>query len=101
MNIYSRNNIISTGTWEQRYQYRVIGRVKCVLVINHSKYNNAYKQDELLINKIFFQFGGRAFQQMTGIQMDISCAPLLADLFLHAYEADLKQGRLENKDSRH
>jgi hypothetical protein len=33
--------------------------------------------------------------------MDISCAPLLADLFLHAYEADLKQGRLENKDSRH
>ena len=56
---------------------------------------------DLLINKIFFQFEGRAFQQMTGIQMDISCAPLLADLFLHAYEADLNQGRLENKDSRH
>jgi hypothetical protein len=37
---------------------------------------------------------------MTGIQMDISCAPLLADLFLHAHEADFLHGILKNKDKK-
>jgi hypothetical protein len=32
-------------------------------------------------------FGGRVFQQTIGIPMGTNCAPLLADLFLHAYEA--------------
>jgi hypothetical protein len=30
--------------------------------------------------------------------MGTNCAPLLADLFLHAYEADFLQGILKNKD---
>jgi hypothetical protein len=32
------------------------------------------------------------FQQTIGISMGTNCAPLLADLFLHAYEADFLQG---------
>jgi hypothetical protein len=31
--------------------------------------------------------------------MGTNCALLLADLFLHAYEADFLQGLLNNKDS--
>ena len=59
-------------------------------VISHSKSNNEYNQDEIiemldfLIDNIF---GGRVFQQTIGIPMGTNCAPLLADLFLHAYEA--------------
>jgi hypothetical protein len=30
--------------------------------------------------------------------MGTNCAPLLADLFLHSYEADFLQGILKNKD---
>jgi hypothetical protein len=41
------------------------------------------------------------FQQTIGIPMGTKCAPLLADLFLHAYDADFLQGlsriKIENK----
>ena len=43
---------------------------------------------EFLIDNIFVQCGGRVFQQTIGIPMGTNCAPLLADLFLHSYEAD-------------
>ena len=35
---------------------------------------------------------------MIGIPMGTNCAPLLAYLFLHAYEADFLQCFLKNKD---
>ena len=76
---------------EQRYQYFAIG-------IDHSKANNKYKQDEIiqmlkfLIDNIFILFGGQVFHQTIGIQMGTICAPLFADLFLHAYDADFLQG---------
>ena len=38
------------------------------------------------------------FQQIIGTQMETKCAPLLADLFLYSYEADILQ-RL-TKDSK-
>jgi len=38
------------------------------------------------------------FQQAIGIPMGTNCAPLLSDLFLHAYEADILQGLLKIKD---
>ena len=47
---------------------------------------------EFLIDNIFVMFGGRVFQQTVGIPMCTTCAPLLADLFLYSYEADLIQG---------
>jgi hypothetical protein len=37
-------------------------------------------------------FGGWVFQQTIGIPMDTNCAPLLTDLFLHAYDAEFLQG---------
>ena len=53
-----------------------------------------------LIDNIFVQFGGRVFQQTIGIPMGTNCAPLLADLFLHSYEADFLQSLLNKKDRR-
>jgi hypothetical protein len=47
---------------------------------------------DFLIDNIFVLFGGRVLQQTIGIPMDTICAPLLADLFLHAYDADFLQG---------
>ena len=43
----------------------------------------------ILIDNIFVFFGGRVFQQIVGIPMSTNCAPLLADLFLYSYKADL------------
>ena len=41
---------------------------------------------EFLIDNIFVQFGGCLFCQVIGIPMGTNCAPLLAGLFLYAYE---------------
>jgi hypothetical protein len=38
------------------------------------------------------------FQQTIGIPIGTNCAPLLAYLFLYAYETDFFQGLLKNKD---
>ena len=39
----------------------------------------------------YLLFGGRIFQQLVGIPMDTNCIPLLAELFLYPYEADVIQ----------
>ena len=63
-----------------------------------------YKQDEIiqmldsLIDNIFVRFDWRVLQQTIGIPMGANCAPLLADVFPHAYEADFLQGILKNKE---
>ena len=51
-----------------------------------------------LSDNIIFLFGGRVFQRTIGIPMGTNCAPLLADLFLHADEVDFLQQLLKNKD---
>ena len=43
------------------------------------------------------EFGGHVYQQTVGIQMGTNCAPLVADLFLHSYEADFVQHLQKNK----
>jgi hypothetical protein len=53
---------------------------------------------DFLIDNIFVLFGGRVFQQTIDIPIGTNCAPLLVDLFLHAYEADFLQGLPMNKD---
>jgi hypothetical protein len=40
-------------------------------------------------------FGECNFQQTVGIPMGTNCTPLLADLHLYSYEADLIQGDLK------
>jgi hypothetical protein len=43
-------------------------------------------------------FGGRVFQQVVGIHMCTTCAPLLTDLILYSYEADFIQGFLKKSE---
>jgi hypothetical protein len=62
-----------------------------------SKSNNKYRDHRFFMNNIFDQFGGLVFEQTNGILLGIYCAPLLANLFLHAYEADIIQPLLKNK----
>jgi hypothetical protein len=53
---------------------------------------------DFFIDNIFVMFGGCVFQQTVGIPMATNCAPLLADLFLYSYEADLIQGLLKKNE---
>ena len=53
---------------------------------------------DVLIDNMSVLFSGEVLQQMVSIPMGTNCAPLLANLFLHAYEADFLQGLLKNKD---
>ena len=50
---------------------------------------------DFFIDNIFVQFGGQVFQPI-GIPMGTNFASLLADLFLHPYEANFLQGILKN-----
>ena len=43
---------------------------------------------DFLIDNICVLLEGRVFQQTIDISMAMNCASLLADLHLHAYEAD-------------
>jgi len=53
---------------------------------------------DFLSNNKFVLFDGWVFQQTIGIPMGTKCTQLLADLFLRAYEANVLQGLLKNKD---
>jgi hypothetical protein len=44
-----------------------------------------------LVGNIYVVFGDQVFRQPVGIPMDTNCSPLLADLFLHSYEAEFVQ----------
>ena len=74
---------------------KVLVETNLTFVKSHSKSDKKYKQDEIiqmfdfLIDNIFFLFGGRMFQQTIDIPMGTNCTPLLADLFMHDYEADV------------
>jgi hypothetical protein len=46
---------------------------------------------DFFIDNIFVQFSGLVFQQTISIPLGTNCVPLLADLFLHANEADFLQ----------
>jgi hypothetical protein len=50
------------------------------------------------MDNIFVLFGEQVFQKPIGIPMDTNCAPLLANLLLHAYEPEFLHGLLKNKD---
>jgi hypothetical protein len=52
------------------------------------------------MDNIFVIFGGRVFQQSVGIPMSTYCAPLLAGLFLHSYEADFIQELLKKNEKK-
>ena len=46
---------------------------------------------DCVLSNTFFSFGGRVFHQVKGIPMGIQPAPLIANLFLAAYEFEFFQ----------
>jgi hypothetical protein len=44
--------------------------------------------------------GGRVFQQRVGMPMGTNCAPLISDLFLYSYEADIIKGLLKKNEKK-
>ena len=52
--------------------------------------------EDALIDNIFVLFGRLVFQQTTCISMGTICAPLVAEMFLHAYVACILQGAVTN-----
>ena len=70
--------------------------IKSNFVKSHSKFNDKYKQDEIIQILDFFidntcvLFVGRVFQQAIGIPISTTYSPLLADLFLCALGADFR-----------
>ena len=83
-----------------RYKYLVLGHEETYFVKEHSDSKNKYSEDdiikmlEFLVDNCFVVFAGKVFQQTVGIPMGTHCAPLLADIFLYPYEADLIQSLL-------
>jgi hypothetical protein len=52
---------------------------------------------EFLIDDIIVVVSEQVFQHSVGIPMGTNCAPLLADLFLHSYEAGFMLKLLHEK----
>jgi len=74
-----------------RYLYIVVHGLNAYFVMDDTNSKTKYTEDDIvnminfLIDNVFIEVGGRIFQQTVGIPMGTSCAPLLADLFLHSY----------------
>ena len=84
----------------RRYKFLVLGREGPYFVKEHSDSKNKYTEEdiikmlEFLVDNICVVFAGNVFQQIVGIPMGTTCAPLLADIFLYSYEAEFIQSLL-------
>jgi len=84
----------------------VVHGLNAYFVKDHTNRKTKYTEDDIinvinfLIDNIFIEFGGLFFQQTVGILMGTNCAPLLADLFLHSYEAEFVQELLHNGEKK-
>ena len=81
---------------QRRYKYLVIGRDTSYFANKPLRFyqkvlRNLYHQHAriVFIDNMFVMLGGRVFQQTAGMPMGINCAPLISDLFLYSYEADI------------
>jgi hypothetical protein len=74
----------------------------CLLKNTSTKDNNYVVNQKLEhVDDISFRKPvGRVFQQTVVIPMGANCAPLLSDLFLFSYEADLIQGLLQKNEKK-
>ena len=87
----------------RRYKYLVLGHEESYFVKEHSDSKHKYSEDdiikmlEFLVDNLFVVFAGKVFQQIVGIPMGTNCAPLLADIFLHSYEAEFIQSLLSTE----
>ena len=82
-------------------KYIVLAYQKTYFVKDHTDVQTKYSEVDVisildfLIDNIYVELSGLIFQQTDGIPMGTNCAPLLADLFLYAYEAEFIQGLLK------
>jgi len=90
---------------KRRYSYIVVHRLNAYFVNDHTNSKTKYTKDGIVnmihffTDNIFIEFGGRIFQQTLGIPMGTNCAPLLADLVLHSYEAEFVQELLHKGEN--
>ena len=56
---------------------------------------------EFLVDNIFVVFAGKVVQQTVGIQRGTNYAPILADIFLHSYEAEFIHPLLSTGKKKH
>ena len=70
------------------------------ILILHRKFSETdiINMFEFLIDNIFAMFDRRIFQQTVSIPMGTNCAPLLADLLLYSYKADVMEGLLKENE---
>ena len=79
----------------RKYKFLVIGKQDTYFVRHHSDSPYKYSETDIkgmlgfLVDNIYVVFGDQVFQQSVGIPMGTNCAPLLADLFLYSYEAEV------------
>jgi len=75
----------------------VVHGLNAYFVKDHTNSKTKYPEDDIvsminfLNDNIFIECGGKIFQQTVSIPMGTNCAPLLADLFLHSFEAEFVQ----------
>ena len=89
-----RNAFIKKINGNRRYKYLVLGHEETYFVKEHSDSKNKYSEDDIVkkfefpVDIIFVVFAAGVFKKTVGIPMGTNCAALLADIFLHSYEAD-------------
>ena len=78
--------------------------IKLKNIMHHCYFKNdgtpRYKCIVLGNSLIFVQCGRHIFQQTVSIPMGTNWAPLLADLFLHSYEADFIADLIQKNEHR-
>ena len=74
----------------------VLGHELTYFVKHQTKGTKSYTENEVssmfgfLIDDTFVEFGGHIFQQIIGIRMATKYVTLLADIFLHSYQAEFQ-----------
>ena len=88
---YIQNSFIPKN-WNRKYQFWGSGLEGPFFVKEHSDSKCKYTEDiiinmlEFQVDNIFVDFGGKGFQHIVGIPLGTNCVPLLADIFLIAWQ---------------
>ena len=88
-----------------RYKYLVLGRDISYFVKHHSDSTKKFSEIDIF-NMLEFFIDNillclvDVFFNTVGIPMGRNCAPLLANLFLYSYEADITQGLLKKNEKK-
>ena len=87
--------LLYSQKWKSKIQILRIRSGGTLFVKEHSDSKSKYNEEdiikmlEFLIDNISVVFAGKVFKQIVGIPIGKIGVPLLADIVLHSYEADL------------